>query len=197
MDSRGPVFYRQMRIGKGGQPFRIIKFRSMDAVSSVSPPGITVAGDKRITRVGSILRRYKIDELPQLWNVFRGDMSLVGPRPELSKYVETYSLEQRQVLSLRPGITDPATLAYRHEEEILSHSANPDEFYSTRILPDKLHHNLAYVRTISLAGDLQILFRTVFVSFIAVQSNLGKMNPSAAENQSQGPDSTRAIAERR
>jgi lipopolysaccharide/colanic/teichoic acid biosynthesis glycosyltransferase len=166
--SCGPVFYRQTRVGKGGRQFQIVKFRSMDAVASEMPAGITVSGDKRITRVGRILRRYKIDELPQLWNVLCGDMSLVGPRPELPKYVEAYSSEQKLVLCVRPGITDPASLAYRHEEEILSRCGDPEQMYQTQVLPDKLARNLAYIRRITFRTDLRIIFATMGRSFLFV-----------------------------
>jgi lipopolysaccharide/colanic/teichoic acid biosynthesis glycosyltransferase len=182
LDSSGSVFYRQVRVGIGGRLFRILKFRTMDAVSSSLPAGITVSGDNRITKVGKILRKYKIDELPQLWNVLCGQMSLVGPRPELPKYVETYSSEQRQVLSVRPGITDPAALAYRHEEELLSHSGDPDVFYRTQILPDKLDRNLAYIRRISLRCDLMIIFQTIIVSALPVHAAAEHKNPLSGKD---------------
>jgi len=171
LTSRGPVFYRQMRVGKNGHPFSIVKFRSMNGAASEMSSGITVSGDKRITLVGRFLRRYKIDELPQLWNVFRGDMSLVGPRPELPKYVEDYSPEQKLVLSVRPGITDPASLAYRNEEEILSPCEDPERVYRMEILPDKLAKNLKYIRNISFRTDLHIIFATVSRSFLLVESS--------------------------
>jgi lipopolysaccharide/colanic/teichoic acid biosynthesis glycosyltransferase len=177
LTSRGPVFYRQMRLGRDGQ-FPIVKFRSMDNLASEMPPGITVSGDKRITTVGRILRRYKIDELPQLWNVLRGDMSLVGPRPELPKYVEAYSPEQELVLCVRPGITDPASLAYRHEEDILSRCEDPEQVYRTQILPDKLARNLSYIRNISFWTDLHIIFATMGRSFLFVKST-----PQQAESE--------------
>jgi lipopolysaccharide/colanic/teichoic acid biosynthesis glycosyltransferase len=135
-------------------------------------PGITVAGDSRVTDVGRFLRRYKLDELPQLWNVLQGDMSLVGPRPELPFYVAEYTAEQRLVLSARPGITDPASLAYRDEEEILAAQQNPDAFYRVQVLPDKLARSVRYIETISLKGDLQIILETVMRSFFI--SNQGK-----------------------
>lgn len=171
LSSRGPVFYRQMRVGKDGHPFDIVKFRSMNSVSSEMSPGITVSGDKRITRVGRFLRRYKMDELPQLWNVLRGDMSLVGPRPELPKYVETYPPEQRLVLCVRPGITDPASLLYRHEEEILSRCEDPERVYRMEILPDKLAQNLGYIRNISFRTDLRIILATVSRSFLLIENS--------------------------
>jgi lipopolysaccharide/colanic/teichoic acid biosynthesis glycosyltransferase len=166
LDSPGSVFYRQIRVGKNGRAFRILKFRSMDSVASAAPAGITVSGDARVTRSGRFLRRFKIDELPQLYNVLSGEMSLVGPRPELPQYVALYSSDQKQVLSVRPGITDPASLAYRHEEDILSSSENPEAFYRNRVLPDKIDRNLAYIQTISCVNDLSIIFQTIFHSFL-------------------------------
>jgi lipopolysaccharide/colanic/teichoic acid biosynthesis glycosyltransferase len=171
LTSCGPVFYRQLRVGKNGRPFQIVKFRSMHGVASEISPGITVSGDTRITRVGRLLRRYKIDELPQLWNVLRGDMSVVGPRPELPKYVESYSPEHRLVLCVRPGITDPASLAYRNEEEILSRCEDPEQVYRMEILPDKLAQNLEYIRNISFQTDLRIILATMTHSFLLVESS--------------------------
>jgi len=171
LTSRGSVFFRQVRIGRDGYPFQIVKFRSMDEIASKMPPSVTVSSDARITRVGRILRRYKIDELPQLWNVALGDMSFVGPRPELPKYVEAYSTGQRQVLSVRPGITDPASLAYRHEEEILSDSQNAEEIYRTEILPDKLSRNLSYIKNISFWSDVHIILATLAHLFLFAKKN--------------------------
>jgi len=171
LTSRGSVFYRQMRVGKGGHPFDIVKFRSMNGAASEISAGITVSGDKRITPVGRFLRRYKIDELPQLWNICRGDMSFVGPRPELPKYVENYSPEQKLVLSVQPGITDPASLKYRHEEEILSRCEDPEHVYRMEILPDKLAQNLGYIQNISFRTDLRIIFATVSSSFLLVETS--------------------------
>src|SRR5882672_10823180 len=129
LSTRGPVLYRQLRIGKDGRPFHIVKFRSMVMQASKTDLGITVDGDPRVTAIGKFLRRYKVDELPQLWNVIGGDMSLVGPRPELPLYVAEYTPDQCMVLSARPGITDPASLAYRHEEKILADQSDPEQFY--------------------------------------------------------------------
>jgi lipopolysaccharide/colanic/teichoic acid biosynthesis glycosyltransferase len=171
LTSRGKVFFRQMRIGRNGHPFPIVKFRSMYEIASRMPPGVTVSSDTRITRVGRILRKYKIDELPQLWNVFLGDMSFVGPRPELPKYVEAYSVDQKQVLRVRPGITDPASLVYRREEEILSSSPEPEEIYRAEILPDKLRRNLSYIQHISLWNDVRIIFLTLVHSFFLVRKS--------------------------
>jgi lipopolysaccharide/colanic/teichoic acid biosynthesis glycosyltransferase len=166
LTSRGPVLYRQVRIGQGARPFQILKFRSMTSQASNRDLKITVAGDSRVTPVGKFLRRYKVDELPQLWNVIRGDMSLVGPRPEVPVYIEEYTPEQRVVLSARPGITDPASLAYRHEEEILACQGDPEQFYRTKILPDKLARNRAYLEKITLQNDIRIIGKTIASSFL-------------------------------
>ena len=165
LTSRGPVLFRQVRIGKDGRPFRILKFRSM-MQSSIGDLKITVAGDSRVTRVGKFLRRHKVDELPQLWNVIRGQMSLVGPRPEVPVYIEEYTREQRMVLSVRPGITDPGSLVYRHEEEILADHEDPEQFYRTQILPDKLARNKAYLEKITLRNDIRIILKTISSSFL-------------------------------
>jgi lipopolysaccharide/colanic/teichoic acid biosynthesis glycosyltransferase len=167
LTTRGPVFYRQVRLGKDGRKFRILKFRSMVADALKNGLGITVSGDRRVTTVGRFLRQYKIDELPQLWNVLCGDMSIVGPRPELPIYVADYTAEQRLVLSARPGITDPASLVYRHEEEILAGHEDPEQFYRAQILPDKLTRNLAYLCNVSLWGDLRIVSETIAWSFLS------------------------------
>ncbi len=169
LTSRGPAFYRQVRIGKGGRPFQILKFRSMTMQTSNRDLKITVAGDSRVTPVGRFLRRYKVDELPQLWNVIRGDMSLVGPRPEVAVYIEEYTREQRIVLSVRPGITDTASLAYRHEEEILANQRDPEQFYRTQILPDKLARNKAYLEEITLRNDIRVIVKTISSSFVLAE----------------------------
>jgi lipopolysaccharide/colanic/teichoic acid biosynthesis glycosyltransferase len=122
---------------------------------------ITMSGDQRVTRIGRLLRRYKIDELPQLWNVLRGEMSLVGPRPELAHYVAGYSPQERVVLSARPGITDPSALAYVNEEEILASQNDPENIYRMQILPDKLARSIAYLRRVSLASDVRIMIQTI------------------------------------
>ena len=159
--SRGPVFFRQQRVGRGGMLFTIWKFRSMAAGADGLGPCITASDDQRITGIGKWLRRWKLDELPQLWNVLKGDMSLAGPRPELPVYVRGYSGEQRQVFSVRPGITDLAALKYRHEEEILASAPDRESFYIERILPDKLRLNLEYIQRISLRLDLALIFSTL------------------------------------
>lgn len=170
LSSRGPALYRQMRVGKHGDTFRIVKFRSMDSAASKARPGITVSGDARVTPAGKILRRFKIDELPQLWNVLRGEMSLVGPRPELPKYVLAYSPGQKAVLDVRPGITDPASLFYRNEEELLARAQNPEQFYRETILPDKLARNLRYTQNISLRNDLELILATIASSIFPIST---------------------------
>lgn len=165
LDSRGPVFYRQTRVGRYGRDFRIFKFRSM-RVGSDKGRQITVGErDPRITRSGYFIRRYKIDELPQLINVFLGDMSVVGPRPEVRKYVDLYSEEQRKVFQVRPGITDLASIKYSNENELLSQVDDPDTYYIDVIMPDKLAINLEYIRHQSFMGDIKIIFNTLFKIF--------------------------------
>jgi lipopolysaccharide/colanic/teichoic acid biosynthesis glycosyltransferase len=153
-----PVFYRQERIGKNGIPFQILKFRSMRVAAAGR--SITVAGDARITAVGACLRKYKLDELPQLLNVLRGEMSLIGPRPEVADYVEPGNDVWRAVLQMRPGITDLATLAFRGEEELLRPAADPEAFYRTCLLPEKLRLNLRYQQKRTFLLDLKLLWLT-------------------------------------
>ncbi|MEI8078202.1 MAG: sugar transferase [bacterium] len=162
--SPGPVFFCQERVGRGGRNFRILKFRTMVADAERRGLHITAGGDSRITPVGRVLRHYKMDELPQLWNVLSGDMSLVGPRPEVAKYVALYSPEQRRVLEVRPGITDPASLAYRHEEALLAQAADPERFYVETVMPAKLRINLDYINHRTFVRDLAVLLRTVHTS---------------------------------
>ena len=160
IDSEGPVFYRQVRVGKGNRDFRLFKFRSM-RVGSDRKGLITVGGrDPRVTRSGYYIRKYKLDELPQLINVFTGDMSLVGPRPEVRKYVDLYTPEQMHVLDVRPGITDPASIRYRNENELLAQVEDPERYYVEVIMQDKLQLNLEYVEKQSFRFDLQLIFKT-------------------------------------
>lgn len=160
IDSEGPVFYRQVRVGKGNRDFRLFKFRSM-RVGSDRKGLITVGGrDPRVTRSGYYIRKYKLDELPQFINVFTGDMSLVGPRPEVRKYVDLYTPEQMHVLDVRPGITDPASIRYRNENELLAQVEDPDRYYVEVIMQDKLQLNLEYVEKQSFRFDLQLIFKT-------------------------------------
>lgn len=160
LDSPGPVFYRARRVGKGEREFRAFKFRSMTVGSDRAGPGITVANDARVTRSGRFLRRTKIDELPQLLNVLRGEMGLVGPRPEDPRYVARYTPEQRELLRVRPGMTSPASLRYRREESVLT---GPDweEAYLGEVLPRKLALDLEYVRSRSSTSDLALVVRTL------------------------------------
>jgi len=162
VESRGPAIYSGPRVGKDGRPFRILKLRTMRA--QAAGPAVTAGDDPRITSVGRFLRRTKIDELPQLLNVLKGDMSLVGPRPEDPKYVALYTPEQRSVLAVRPGITGPTVLAFIDEEEILR-GGDADSLYVTRVMPQKLAVDLKYVQTAGFAGDLAILGRT-FVALV-------------------------------
>jgi lipopolysaccharide/colanic/teichoic acid biosynthesis glycosyltransferase len=162
--SPGPVLYRARRVGKDGRLFDLYKFRSMVADADECGPKITGSGDPRVTRIGRILRRTKIDELPQLFNTLTGDMSLVGPRPEDPGYVRSYSPEQRQVLRVKPGITSAATVLHRHEEQMLVGS-DWEEKYRTEILPAKLRIELDYLSRRTLSQDLLILAQTVSALF--------------------------------
>ena len=159
-DSIGPVFYKQVRVGRNKMDFQLFKFRSM-RVGSDKKGLITVGGhDPRITRSGYYIRKYKLDEFPQLINVFKGDMSLVGPRPEVRKYVDMYTEEQMHVLDVRPGITDLASIRYRNENELLERVNDPDKYYVEVIMPDKLRINLEYVARHSFTFDIRLIFQT-------------------------------------
>lgn len=166
LDSKGPVFFRQVRVGRYGKDFRIFKFRSM-RVGSDKGSQITVGGhDSRITRSGYFIRKTKIDELPQLINVFMGDMSLVGPRPEVRHYVDMWTPEQMHVLDVRPGITDPASIRYRNENELLEKAEDPEKKYIEVIMQDKIKLYLEYVAVVSNGGlkaflyDISLIFKT-------------------------------------
>jgi len=158
IDSPGPVIFRQRRIGRDFEPFEIYKFRTMHAVSG---PSITTSVDHRITRTGRLLRKAKLDELPQLVNVLKGDMSLVGPRPEVPGYVSLYEPDYRRILSVRPGLTDFASLKYRDEASLLAASADPEQEYVNRILPDKIQLAVRYVDSSSLFLDMALIAKTV------------------------------------
>lgn len=161
LDSPGPVFFLQQRIGRRGRPFRIVKFRTM-VCGAESGGQITVGQDPRVTRIGRVLRRYKLDELPQLLNVARGEMSLVGPRPEVPRYIAYYPASLRSVvLSLRPGITDRASIEFREENAILARSSDPERSYVEEILPVKLDYYARYARERSFMLDLKIIFMTL------------------------------------
>jgi lipopolysaccharide/colanic/teichoic acid biosynthesis glycosyltransferase len=161
--SPGPVFFRQERIGRDFRPFRIYKFRSMVQDAPKQGGLVTFGADPRITKVGRFLRATKLDELPQLINVLLGDMSLVGPRPEVRKYVEMFRDDYAEVLRVRPGITDPASIKYRNESEILGRSPDPEREYIERILPEKIHLGKEYARNRSLWLDFVIILRTLHV----------------------------------
>lgn len=162
LSSKGGVFYKQIRVGKNNKDFKLYKFRSM-RVNSDKQGLLTVGSkDSRITKAGYFIRKYKIDELPQLFNVLKGDMSFVGPRPEVRRYVDLYSKEQMKVLSVRPGITDPASIKYRNENDILSSQSNPEKYYIQHIMPDKLKINIDYINTQTFIKDIKIIFQTIF-----------------------------------
>jgi lipopolysaccharide/colanic/teichoic acid biosynthesis glycosyltransferase len=164
-DSRGGVFFQQTRVGIGGRLFGLWKFRTM-LPNSEGKGQLTVGtNDKRITKVGAVLRKYKIDELPQLFNILIGEMSVVGPRPEVPRYVGMYNDEQRKVLSIKPGLTDYASLEYFKENQLLAQSANPEETYIREIMPAKLALNLQYIREMSFSTDLRIIARTIRAIF--------------------------------
>lgn len=172
----GPVLFRQERVGLNGRRFWILKFRSMIVNAAAAGPSITRDGDARITRAGRILRKTKLDELPQLWNVMVGEMSFVGPRPEVSEYVAKYTAEERRVLALKPGITDLATLEFRNEEEMLREESRNrnvetgkelERFYLEYCVPRKIQLNLEYAQRANLLQDLRIILRTLFPFFDA------------------------------
>jgi lipopolysaccharide/colanic/teichoic acid biosynthesis glycosyltransferase len=163
-EDKGPVFYGGPRTGQHGQPFKILKFRTMVLNAERLGPGITASDDRRITRVGRFLRHYKLDELPQLVNVLKGEMSLVGPRPEAPAYVALYTPEQRQVLSVKPGITGLAAIEYRHEARLLQEATLAD-VYEREIMPAKLKLDLEYIRQRSFLYDLQLLAKTGLALF--------------------------------
>jgi lipopolysaccharide/colanic/teichoic acid biosynthesis glycosyltransferase len=160
LDSTGPIFFRQERIGMRFRPFQILKFRTMMQDSLTRGQSITVGDDPRITRAGWFLRKTKIDELPQLINVLRGEMTFVGPRPEVPQYVELFRQDYEEILKMRPGITDLASIKYRDEAALLGQSENPEEEYVTRVLPDKINLGKEYIRRSSVFFDLTLIFQT-------------------------------------
>lgn len=163
LDSPGPVFYRQVRVGRGNKDFRIFKFRSM-RVGSDKGSLVTIGGhDPRITRSGYFIRKFKLDEFPQLINVFVGDMSLVGPRPEVRHYVDYWTPEQMHVLDVRPGITDPASIKFRNENELMEQAEDPEKYYIEVIMQEKIKLYLEYVQNHSLLGDIGLIFKTFWV----------------------------------
>jgi lipopolysaccharide/colanic/teichoic acid biosynthesis glycosyltransferase len=160
LDSHGPVFFRQTRIGKGEEPFRIFKFRTMVSDAERRGSLVTAGRDSRITRSGRVLRKLKLDELPQLFNVLRGEMSLVGPRPEVARYVALYTPEQKRVLTVPPGITGLTQVVFRDEETLLQGRTDVEKFYLDVVMPAKLKLDLSYIDTRSLGRDLQLIFQT-------------------------------------
>jgi len=162
LDSSGKVFYKQIRVGKNNKDFLLIKFRTMH--SNAEKSGLLTIGDsdKRVTKAGRSLRKYKLDELPQLFNVLAGKMSIVGPRPEVRKYVDKYTQEQLQVLKIKPGLTDYASLKYINESAILAQAEEPEKEYINVIMPEKLRLNIKYINEMNIITDIRIIFRTLF-----------------------------------
>ena len=161
LDSKGPVFFKQKRVKKNNKDFTILKFRTMVVDAPKLGMTITVGDDPRITKVGKFLRKTKLDEFPQLFNVLVGDMSFVGPRPEVRKYVDMYSDSDRDILKIRPGITDLASIKYRDESEILDKSDNPEKTYVEEIMPNKIELNKQYIENINLLNDIKIILQTL------------------------------------
>ena len=161
MESKGGGFFVQERIGKDGKPFGLYKFRSMKTEAEAEGQITVGAHDTRITRIGYFLRKYKLDELPQLWNVLKGDMSIVGPRPEVKRYVDLYTDEQRKVLTVRPGITDHASIRYINENEILCRADDPERVYIEQIMPDKIKLNMVYIEHHTLREYLKVILLTI------------------------------------
>jgi lipopolysaccharide/colanic/teichoic acid biosynthesis glycosyltransferase len=159
LDSPGPVLYRSQRVGLGGRPFLMLKFRSMR--HGITGPSISSAGDERFTPIGRWLRRHRLDELPQVINVLRGEMSLVGPRPEMAEFVQAYPEQYTRILCVLPGITGPTQLAYADEEQLLAGACDVDAFYRDRVLPAKIDSDLEYVKRHSVCGDIVVLWRTL------------------------------------
>lgn len=163
LDSEGPVFFKQVRVGRLGEKFEIFKFRTMVEEAPKLGAQLTVGEDPRITKLGRVLRQVKFDEIPQLINVFLGHMSFVGPRPEVPKYVDHYTPDQRKVLLVRPGITDLASIEYRSESEVLAQAENPEEVYLKEIMPHKLDLNLEYIKNIGIIYDIRLILKTIYV----------------------------------
>ena len=165
IDSKGPVFYRQVRVGQYGQDFRIFKFRSMVQDADKKGLALTTEGDSRITRVGKLIRKCRLDEFSQVLNVLEGTMSLVGPRPEVRKYVDAYEPEYLATLLVPPGITAPASIRFKDEDELLNSGGDPEEIYIHQILPEKMRYNLEYLDHISVWQDIKIMVQTVLAVF--------------------------------
>jgi len=186
LTSKGPAVFRQVRVGRYGKPFELLKFRSLRQGAEKGPQ-LTAEGDPRITPLGLWLRRTKMDELPQLWNVIRGDMSLVGPRPEVPRFVARYTKRQQEVFQERPGITGPEINIY--EEELLAHQRDTEQFYLRTILPAKLKHDLAYVSHIQFSSDLGVLWQTFKKLLIRIyQSEKPAAHTLSASLEAQSPE---------
>nr|WP_101697517.1 sugar transferase [Clostridium minihomine] len=162
LDSKGPVFYRQVRVGQYGEDFKIFKFRSMVQDADKKGLALTTEGDARITKVGKLIRKCRLDEFSQVLNVLGGTMSLVGPRPEVRKYVDAYEPEYLATLLVRPGVTATASIAFKDEDELLNSGGDPEEIYIHQVLPEKMRYNLEYLHHISVWQDIKIMFQTVF-----------------------------------
>jgi len=165
IEDSGPIFFIQERVGYRGKLFRMIKFRTMVRDADKVGTAITIGNDPRITRIGRWLRRFKLDEFPQLFNVLKGEMSFVGPRPEVPRYVAAYNDREREVLKLTPGITDPASIIYRNESEILSKFEDPEKQYIEKIMPDKIRINLEYARRANIISDIFVILQTLGILF--------------------------------
>lgn len=163
LDSKGPILFKQIRVGKNGKPFKIFKFRTMVVDAEKKGMQITVGRDSRITKSGHVLRKTKLDELPQLFNVLTGEMSFVGPRPEVPRYVEMYDENQKSILKVRPGITDLASIKYRNENDLLAKSLDPEATYINEIMPKKIELNIEYLKNMSVLYDIKLIIRTVLV----------------------------------
>ena len=171
LDSKGPVIFRQRRIGLGGKAFSIYKFRTMVVERDRDQVNVSAAGDARVTRVGSVLRNTFLDEVPQLLNVIKGDMSLVGPRPETPEHVNLYTEEELVVLSVRPGMAGPSALAFHDEEEILARHDDPHTYYVNHLMRERVRLDLGYLELASLRYDITMLFRTIFVAVLGVKAS--------------------------
>lgn len=174
LESKGPIFYKQLRVGLNERPFYIYKFRTMEIGADRRGPLITSTDDPRITRAGKLLRKSKLDEMPQLFNVLKGDMSIVGPRPEVPYYVNFYTDEQKKILTIKPGMTDPATVYFRNEEELLAQANDKESFYINEIMPVKLNLYLHYVANKSLLYDMKLILLEI-LALILPQAVFRKM----------------------
>lgn len=159
--SPGPVIFKQVRVGRNAETFNILKFRTMREDAEKLGGQLTIGSDSRVTRIGAVLRNWKLDELPQLINVLRGEMSIVGPRPEVPRYVDLYTSEQLRVLEVRPGLTDPASVAFRNESEVLANHTDPEQAYILEVMPRKLELNLEYLARRSLTSDVGVIWDTL------------------------------------